>query len=146
MIYQKKYNEDALFLFPLVDAGAIDFVSGPTIAAGDAKQFSDAQISTNIAAESVAFTSGSEEPTLGDTIDGATSTESGTFMFAVVTSGTWGGGDAAGFIFMKSLSGAFQAENLDINGGTANVMTIGADFTTGLFVSLGRWLCARVDG
>lgn len=138
MIWQKKFNEDALFLFPLVDAGTLDFVSGPTIAAGDAKLFSDAQISTNIAAESVAFTSGSEEPANGDTIDGATSAASGTFMFAVVTSGTWGGGDAAGFIFMKSLSGAFQAENLNINGGTANVMTIGADFTAGLFVSLGN--------
>lgn len=134
----KKYGADALFRFPLIDAGAQDFVTSITPAAGDAKLFSDAQISANIAAETVPFTSGSEEPSSGDTIDGATSAASGTFMFAVVTSGTWGGGDAAGHLFLKSVSGTFQSENLDINGGTTNVMTIGADTTAGLFVELGN--------
>lgn len=133
----KAYGADALFLFPLVNAGAVDFEAGVTIAAGDAKVFTDALILTNISCESVAFTSGSEEPTNGDTLDGATSAESCTFMFAVVTSGTWGGGDAAGVLFVKTVSGAFQAENLNINGGTANVMTIGADFTAGLFGAVG---------
>jgi len=134
----KKYGVDALFFFPLIDAGANDFVTGPTIAAGDAKLFTDRQISTNIAAELVAFTSGSEEPTLGDTLVGATSSSEATFMFAVVTSGTWGGGDAAGFLFLKGLTGALQSENINIDGGTSNVLTIPGDSTAGLFASLGN--------
>ncbi len=136
------YGEDALFFIPAIDAGAVDFNTAPTLAAGDGKLYSHGgaspQVNTNLAAEMVAFTSGSEEPASGDTLDGATSSESATFMFAVVTSGTWGGGDAAGFLFCKSVSGVFSAENLDINGGTANVMTIAGDFTAGLVGSIGN--------
>lgn len=137
MIIGRKYGVDALFFFPLVDRGTIDYVSGPTIAAGDAKIFTNRQISTNTTAEVVAFTSGSEEPAQGDVLLGATSASDATVMFVVVTSGTWFGGDAAGFLFLKSQTGAFQAENLDISGGTANVLTIGGD-TARVFVSLGN--------
>jgi hypothetical protein len=140
----RKYGVDQYFTFPLISASAQDFDTGPTLAAGDAKVWTDNQIFTNLSAEAVAFTLGSEKPTLGDTIDGATSAASGTFMFAVVSSGTFGGGDAAGTLFLKSVSGTFQSENLDINGGTANVMTIGADTTAGLIgeVSNGMFCCA----
>jgi len=133
----KKYGEDALFEVPLIDYGATDFVTGVTIAAGDAKLMTDQQVPANIIAEAVAFTSGSEEPANGDQLDGATSGEDCIFMFALVTSGSWSGGDAAGVLFVKSVSGAFSAENLNINGGTANVLTIGGDFTAGLFADAG---------
>lgn len=128
-----KYGVDHLFTrIPLVTLDDADFLASATIAAGDAKIRKDTGLAANLSAEAVAFTSGSEEPTNGDTIDGATSGASGTFMFAVLTSGSWGGGDAAGTLFLKSVSGTFQSENLDINGGTANVMTIGGDTTAGL--------------
>lgn len=139
---RRQYNQDALFYFPLVDAGSVDFVASVTIAAGDAKVFTDEQISANPTAEAIAFTSGSEVPAAGDTLVGATSTETAVFMFAVVTSGTWAGGDAAGFLFCKTVSGVFQSENINIQGGTANVLTIGGDFTTGIFVTIGNSMYA----
>ena len=142
MSEMRKYGADALFVFPLIDAGTQDFVTSITPAAGDAKLFTNAQISANIAAETVPFTSLSELPTNGDTLVGATSGTSATFMFAVITSGTVGGGDAAGALFVDSPDGAFQSENLNISGGTSNVMTIGADTTAGLFVELGNGLFA----
>ena len=107
---EKPYNEAAIFYFPLITAGANDFIVTPTPAAGDAKAWTDEQITTNIAVESVAFTSGSEEPVKGDTIRGVTSDATGTFAFAVVTAGTWAGTDAAGTLFLYGVSGAFQSE------------------------------------
>lgn len=59
----------------------------------------------------------------GDTITGATSTQTATVERVVVQSGTWGAGDAAGYLVLSSQSGAFAAENLDV-GGNANVATI----------------------
>lgn len=138
----RKYGQDALFFLPAIDAGAVDFNTSPTLAAGDGKLFSygggSPQINTNLSAEMVAFTSGSEEPSAGDTLVGASSSETAVFMFAVVTSGTWGGGDAAGFLFVKTVSGAFSGENINISGGTSNVLTIGGDVTAGLVGSIGN--------
>lgn len=73
----------------------------------------------------LAFDSGSEEPSNGDVLDGATSSASGTVITVTTSSGTWGGGDAAGSITMQSCSGRFHDnEDVDINGGTANVLTV----------------------
>jgi hypothetical protein len=75
----------------------------------------------------LAFTSGGTyEIAEADTITGATSTETATVERVVVTSGTWAGGDAAGFLYISSQSGAFQAENLDV-GASSNVATIAGD-------------------
>jgi len=76
---------------------------------------------------SVAFTSGSEEPSVGDQLDGATSTETAIVDYVDMTSGTWDGGDAAGTLYVHTKSGAWQAENLNIHGRSVNVMTIGGD-------------------
>ncbi len=53
----------------------------------------------------VAFTSGSTEPSLGDTIWGDTSDENGILEFLSLESGTWGGGDAAGYMLLSNLTG-----------------------------------------
>ncbi len=53
----------------------------------------------------VAFTGGSTEPSLGDTIWGDTSDENGTLEFLSLESGTWGGGDAAGYMLLSNLTG-----------------------------------------
>lgn len=142
----RPYGEDALFVFPLVDAGAQDFAttSDYTPAAGDLKLFTDAQLEANPTGEVLAFTSGSEEPSPGDTLVGATSTETAVVMFVVRTSGTWAGGDAAGWLFLKSVSGVLQAEDLNISGGSSNVMSIGGDSTAGIPAYLGgsKWAVA----
>jgi hypothetical protein len=74
------------------------------------------------------FTSGSVEPSKGDTLSGATSNVTAVVVMVELTSGTWAGGDAAGNIWIESQTGTFQSENLD-NDTTAatNIATISAD-------------------
>lgn len=77
----------------------------------------------------LAFTSGgTTEIAEGDTITGATSMETATVERVVLTSGTWAGGDAAGYLYLSGQSGAFQAENLDV-GASSNLATIAGDST-----------------
>lgn len=84
----------------------------------------------------IAFTSGgTREIVAGDTLTGATSTETAIVVsISALTSGTWVGGDAAGTFTVRTQSGTFQSENLDVTpaGGTTaflNNVTIGADMT-----------------
>jgi hypothetical protein len=122
------WGEGFIFDFPLIDAGAQGFVTDHTPAAGDAKLSTDDIVAANPTAETIAFTSGSEAPRAGDTLTGATSAETLVVIGYRLTSGTWGGGTAAGELFVHTASGVFQAENLNnTTTGTANVMTIGAD-------------------
>lgn len=75
----------------------------------------------------LSFTSGGTYEIMdGDTITGATSTETAVITRVVLESGTWAGGDAAGRLIYASSSGAFQAENLDV-GANTNVATIAGD-------------------
>lgn len=81
----------------------------------------------------VAFTSGGTRAIVaGDTITGATSGETA-IVTAVsdLSSGTWAGGDAAGTLTLRTKSGTFQSENLNVTtadgASSANSATIGAD-------------------
>jgi hypothetical protein len=77
--------------------------------------------------EELAFTSGGTHEILeGDTLTGATSTETAVVERLQVTSGTWGAGTAAGWLILSAKSGAFQAENLD-EGANSDVCTIAGD-------------------
>lgn len=109
------YGQDLVLApFPLITPATDDFrTTAPTIAAGDVKVQHDNLAAANPSAKSVAFTSGSVRPKRGDAIAGATSAATATVMEAVLVSGTWAGGDAAGVLFVKSDSGTFQAENLN---------------------------------
>ena len=127
----RKYNTDSLFIFPLIGDGVVDFVTDYTPAAGDAKVWTDELISTNLSAFILGFDSMSEKPTPGDQIDeNGAGTAQAIVMATVIVSGTVGGGDAAGFFFVRSVSGQAWSNNdqIDINGGTANIAT--ADSTT----------------
>jgi hypothetical protein len=76
----------------------------------------------------LAFTSGSVEPSQGDTISGATSGATATVVSVEVASGSFGGGDAAGNLWIKDQSGTFQSENLDNDTNPqADFATISAD-------------------
>jgi len=146
----RKYNSDALFYFPLIADGAADFVTDYTPAAGDAKIFTDKLISTNPTALILGFDSLSELPAQGAQLDeNGAGTAEGVVAFTVIISGTVGGGDAAGFFFMRSVTGQAWSndDQIDINGGTANIAT--ADSTTydlaataGLIASIGNGLFA----
>jgi len=142
----RKYATDALFVFPLIEDGDADFVTDYTPASGDAKVWNDNLLfSTTLSAETVAFTSGGTRVMVrGDTVTGATSAQTATLIAAVLTSGTWAGGTAAGFLFVKSASGAFQSENLN-TGGQSNNCTIGGDLdgtVQPLSIGNGLFACA----
>lgn len=77
------------------------------------------------AIKTMAFTSGgTHAPTLDETVTGATSAATGIVADWSVTAGTWAGGDAAGYLYLRQVSGTFGAENL--NGSVA-----GSNFATG---------------
>ena len=78
---------------------------------------------TNRIGNVIAFTSGSSEPDVRDVIEGATSGATATVAYIDLVSGTWGGGNAAGFIILAKESGTFQAEDINISGGATNVLT-----------------------
>lgn len=72
----------------------------------------------------VDFTSGGTTAiAAGDTITGATSSATAEVERVIVTSGTWAGGDAAGYMILSGQSGTFQSENLNV-GGSGNLATI----------------------
>lgn len=83
----------------------------------------------------VAYTSGGTRTIVaGDIVTGATSGETARVVSLTLTSGTFAGGDAAGTLTVRTQSGAFQSENLNVTDtdGTnsfLNVATIGADMT-----------------
>ncbi len=127
----RKYNTGALFIFPLVEDGDADFVGDYTPAAGDAKVWTDKLISTNLTSLILGFDSLSELPAQGAQLDeNGAGTAEGVVEFTIIISGTVGGGDAAGFFIMRSVTGQAWSNNdqIDINGGTANIAT--ADSTT----------------
>ncbi len=77
--------------------------------------------------EEVAFTGGGTYEVLeGDTVTGATSTKTAVVERVQVTSGTWAGADAAGWLIISAKSGALQSENLDV-GANSDVCTIAGD-------------------
>jgi len=64
------------------------------------------------------FTSGSTEFTVGETLTGATSGETCVVASFLLESGTWGGGDAQGPLFVTGMSGVFT-DGEDLNGSAA---------------------------
>ena len=68
---------------------------------------------------------GTTIPAIAATLVGATSTAEGVVSKLVLTSGTWAGGDAAGWVEFSSQTGTFQDNELvNIDGGASNVMTV----------------------
>ncbi len=150
MSESRKYAVGQLFIFPLVADGAVDFVTDYTPAAGDVKVWTDKLISTNLTSLILGFDSLSELPAQGAQIDeNGAGTAEGVVEFTIITSGTVGGGDAAGFFIMRSVTGQAWSndDQIDINGGSTNIAT--ADSTThdlaataGLIGAIGNGLFA----
>jgi len=89
------------------------------------------------------FTSGSTEIRVGNTVTGETGGAAGYVCGVEVTGGSWSGGDAAGNLFLRRLSGTFQAENLKVSDdvvaatpGTINGESAIASTTGGLAESI----------
>jgi len=76
--------------------------------------------------ESIGFTLGNNEISPGDTITGKVSSETAIVDYVDVTSGAWGTSDAAGTIYVHTVSGAFSNEIVTV-GGTDSA-TLDGDF------------------
>jgi len=77
------------------------------------------------------FTSGSTEPEEDETLTGATSADTGVVTTVKLLKGTWAGGDAVGYVEMKTLTGTdtlsrWGSEDENVNGsvGGNNILTL----------------------
>lgn len=87
----------------------------------------------------LAFTSGGTYQIVeGDTITGATSGATAVITRVALQSGTWAGGDAAGYLVFASQTGVFQAENLNV-GANPNVATIAGNSAVITLLPGGRY-------
>lgn len=67
----------------------------------------------------LAFLNGTTEPSVDDLVEGATSGAYGWLVEVDVTSGTWGGGDAAGTMILRHITGDFSdGESLQVSAST----------------------------
>lgn len=100
----------------------------------------------------VPFTSGgTTEIVAGDKITGATSGATAYVKEVLEYSGTWAGGDAAGFLVVEMISGTFQSENVDV-GSDTNLATVTANVVhsvnidTEVAAATGNAAITRYDG
>ena len=61
----------------------------------------------------IPFSTGIAEPVVGETVNGQTSTATGVVAKVELTSGSWAGGNAAGILYLHTITGTWQnAENI----------------------------------
>ena len=78
--------------------------------------------------EYLTFTSGSTEIEETNEIEGETSGATATVERVVLKTGTWGGGDAAGYLILSDQEGEFEAETIKV-GASLNCASIAGDST-----------------
>lgn len=93
-----------------------------------------ADTGTNASVSRMSFNSGGTyEVLVGDTLTGATSGATGVVFDIELTSGSWAGGDAAGTIWLNSVTGTFNGtENANV-GANSNVLTTTSAVTNNRF-------------
>lgn len=80
---------------------------------------------------------GTTTPVVHDTLTGLTTTTTSCRIKSItVTSGTWAGGDAAGYFIVDQLTGDFAAENVEINSSTTDDATVALTNMTQALVDL----------
>lgn len=67
------------------------------------------------------YTTGDTEIEVGNTVVGATGAATGYVCAVSLDSGTWGGGDAAGDLTLRRITGTFESENLKVSGSVVAV-------------------------
>jgi len=78
----------------------------------------------------LAFTSGQNEPTVGYVVTGATSGATGVVVDVVVSSGSWAGNDAVGYIVIRLATGTYSAsENITLSA----PVSFDSGFTSGFY-------------
>ena len=110
----------------------IDLKDKPDFREGDGDSYDSCVICGPIERRAVIhFDSGSTEPTVDETITGATTSDTGVVENYQLESGTWAGGDAVGTIVVTSPSG-YNADSLAIfqDDENLNGSTAGSNFAT----------------
>jgi hypothetical protein len=95
-----------------------------------------------------AFTSGgTTEIVAGNLCTGATSGSQFYVSAVLLSSGTWAGGDAAGFFITEEQTGTIASENIYVPGRYAGSATVGKGFTIGSVIAteakLLHWIALR---
>lgn len=79
---------------------------------------------------------GTTEIATGDTIVGATSAATAFVEQVLLYSGSWAGGDAAGFFVVRKVVGTFQSENVYVGSGTDDAtVTVNVNHTVAVIDS-----------
>lgn len=74
------------------------------------------------------FTSGgTSQISIGNTITGGTSNATGIVVATYISSGTWAGGNAAGYLYLKTKTGTFQASEPILVSGTDHATASGVE-------------------
>jgi hypothetical protein len=88
------------------------------------RKFSVTQLAT------IGYDSGSDEPDVGDILLGLTSGATARYVSTTLTGGTWGGGNAAGVLSLKSVKGTFTNDEIIQNTTQADVDVLTIDTGT----------------
>jgi hypothetical protein len=103
-----------------------------SIVSGNTFAIADGEITIDFKVWKLYYTSGGTyEIQDDDTIEGDTGGATATVHDVILQSGTWAGGDAAGYIWIKSVTGTFQSETISV-GANSNVATIDGDLVGGI--------------
>jgi hypothetical protein len=80
---------------------------------------------------------GTTTPVAGDTLTGLTTTTTSCRIVSVtLSSGTWSGGNAAGYFIVDQLTADFTAENVEINDSGTDDATVALTNVTQAFIDL----------
>ncbi len=120
-----KYEKSKHFALPILpDGGPSQLIDGENLYHDNLVMRTFPGCESMFRGKTLAYTSGgTHEVIAGDTLTGATSGATCLVESVVLTSGTWAGGDAAGYFYITDVVGTFQSENLD-EGANPNVCTI----------------------
>lgn len=132
------YGVHGYLVAPLVKHSSGDFQDGPTLAAGDAKLWTDeGGAMANITSYYAPFAAGRTKPEPGDEIFNAgASSETATVVAVVHSSGAFASTDAAGALYATSLSTTFSSGTIGITGGTSAACEISTAFSSGLMAEI----------
>lgn len=127
------YGAPGFLPVPLLTASTEDFKDAPTLAVGDMTVWTDEQIRANVGVYSSPFTAGRTKPAPGDVVYRAeSSSQTGTVVAVVHSSGAWASTNAGGVLYIKSLSTGFSSGTIGINGNTSAAMQTTTSMVAGL--------------
>ena len=134
------YGTPGYIPVPLITSSTEEFKDNPTLAAGDAKLWTDGQILANVASYSAPFTSGKTRAVPGDEIYNASASSQTAVVVAMIhTSGSFASTNAGGILYARALTTGFSsAASVGITGGTSAAFAISTSLAAGVVREIDR--------